>query len=242
MRVRITEGIVTSTTLLLIAVLLTIMIAGCGMTPLQTATAGPPTYADQLSNPNAAKMQAARWDGPGDNDNQCFFKPNGYHVIQKAIPYDSLSLHACHENSNPYGNATIVVNVTILTGHSGGLFLRFSKDSLGIYTGYLFEIDNNRNYKFSIFTGVNILNPLDPLIVLKDWTFSSALKFGFNVTNQLAVIINGNTFALYANDTCIATVTDPSNTYNSGDVAFFASTANVTTEVAFSNLKVYLSS
>jgi len=85
----------------------------------------------------------------------------------------------------------------------------------------------------------NLLSQSNPLTVLKDWTYSSALYPGYGVTNTLAVIINGNTFELYANDTHITTLTDPSNTHNYGDVGFFASAPDAATDVAFSNLKVW---
>jgi eukaryotic-like serine/threonine-protein kinase len=196
---------------------------------IATATGGTPSYADALNNPNAAKTQAAQWDGLNGNDSQCVFTSAGYHVKQNV---SSNNLHACHESAYQYGNAAIKVDVTILKGHSGGLFLRFNSGFVGNYNGYLFEVDSKGNYKFSIFAGS----------IIQNWTPSSALKTGYNVTNTLAVIMNGNSFAFYANGAYLTTLTDSGNQFTTGNVAFFASTANADTEVIFSNLGVYPSS
>ena len=196
---------------------------------IATATGGTPSYADALNNPNAAKTQAAQWDGLNGNDSQCVFASDGYHVKQSV---SSNNLHACHEAAYQYGNAAIKVDVTILKGHSGGLFLRFSSGFVGNYNGYLFEIDSRGHYKLSIFAGS----------IIQDWTVSPALKTGYNVTNTMAVIMNGNSFALYANGSYLTTLTDSANHFTSGNLAFFASAANADTEVVYSNLGVYPSS
>lgn len=193
---------------------------------IATATGGTPSYADALNNPNSAKTQSAQWDGLDGSDSQCVFNSNGYAVKQNV---SSNNLHACHEAAYQYGNATITVDVTLLKGHSGGLFFRFSSGAFGTYNGYLFEVDSKGNYKLSIFAGS----------IIQDWTPSSALKTGYNVTNTLAVIMKGSAFALYANGAYLTTLTDSSNAFASGNVAFFASAANTDTEVVFSNLGVY---
>ena len=193
---------------------------------IATATGGTPSYADALTNPFISKTQLAQWDGVNGGDSQCVFHSDGYHVKQNV---SSNNLHACHEAAYQYGNATIIADVTILKGHSGGMFLRFSSGTFGTYNGYLFEIDSKGNYKLSLFAGQ----------IIQDWTSSSALKTGYNVTNTLAVIMKDSTFALYANGAYLTTLTDSSNAFASGDVAFFASAANADTEVVFSNLGVY---
>ena len=193
---------------------------------IATATSGSPSYADALTNPYISKTQLAQWDGVNGGDSQCVFSSNGYAVKQNV---SSNNLHACHEAAYQYGNATIQVDVTIQKGHSGGLFFRFSTGTFGTYNGYLFEIDSNGNYKLSIFAGNTI----------QDWTPSPALKTGYNVTNTIAIIMKGSTFALYANGTYLTTLTDSSNAFSSGDVAFFASAASADTVVDFSNLGVY---
>lgn len=193
---------------------------------IATATGGTPTYQDALSNPNSAATQQAQWDGLDGSDSQCVFTANGYHVKQPAA---TNNLHACHEAAYQYGDATISVTVNLLKGHSCGLFYRFSPGPFGNYNGYLFEIDSKGDYKISDFAGS----------VLQQWTPSPALKTGYNVANTLGIIMQGNTFAFYANGQYLATVKDANNSHSSGNVALFASAAGGDTEAVFSNLGVY---
>ena len=195
--------------------------------PLATATSYTPDYADSLNNANNGDTLAAGWDGAGSKDMNCLFQADGYHVVQ----IDTQNRHACQETAYTYGSGTITVNVRLLRGFSAGLFLRFSKDFWGSYSGYVFEFDSLGNYEFSSFAGQT----------LQDWTHVPYLKEGFNVKNTLAVRMSGNTFRLYANGSYLTTVTDSSNQIDSGNLAFYASSSSDVTEAVFSNLKVYSS-
>ena len=190
-----------------------------------TATSGTPTYTDPLNDASNTKTVAVGWDGVDGKDSQCLFQQDGYHVVQTATS----NLHACQEPTYSYGDATISMSLTILSGHSGGIFLRFSKGFLGTYNGYMFEIDSGGDYKLSSFAGKT----------LQDWTPSPYLRVGYNVANKLAVIMSGNTFALYANGSYLTTLTDSSSQFASGNIALFASATDAATEVVFSNLNVY---
>jgi serine/threonine protein kinase len=192
---------------------------------LQTATAGQPVYSDKLNNVNNPATQAANWD----QDSHCAFQSDGYHVINGALD----ELHGCKEASYTYQNATIGVDVVINNGATGGLFFRIQVSSvLQVFSGYVFEIDTQGNYR--IYASHDFSNPLDP-VILQDWTQSSALKTG-NAKNRLEVIINGGIFLFYINGTFVAEVQN--STYSSaGLIAFLATGPNA--DVAYSNLKVY---
>lgn len=191
---------------------------------IQTATAGQPVYQDALNDANNAATQAASWDGLDGNDNHCLFSQDGYHVKQGTnFPH----LHGCHESANQYQDATISVDMSILKGHNGGLFFRTSTDLLNNYSGYLFEVDSQGNYKISAFNNT----------VLQDWTSSSALKTGFNVKNTLQVIMHGSTLLFYANSVFLVSLTD--TTYTTGEIGFLATSQNTSADVVYSNLKVY---
>jgi len=194
--------------------------------PLATVINGTPVYFDTLNDSSNSTTTAEQWDGADGSNSQCSFNSDGYHVIAP-----SLKLYACQESANQYGNATISVDVTFLRGGSGGIFLRFPGG--GSYNGYLFEIDSTGRFKFSYFGE-------DP--PMQDWTFSPALNRGYQVTNTIAVIMQENTFALYANGQYLTTVTDSNNTITSSAtdyLALFASAPDTSTEVVFSNLEVY---
>jgi eukaryotic-like serine/threonine-protein kinase len=192
--------------------------------PIQTATAGTPIYQDALNNANNANTANAGWD----QNSQCVFAPDGYHVIE------SSNLHGCKESANTYLNATITVDVRILSGQSGGLFFRISTvPVINYYAGYLFEIDSTGRYRISVSGNYSFGST-----PLQDWTTASALKQGNSVTNTLQVIAQDSNLMFYANGVFLAQLTD--TTYTSGVVAFLA-TSNGTkpADVVYSNLEVF---
>jgi serine/threonine protein kinase len=198
---------------------------------IQTATAGQATYQDALNNPNNPTTQDAEWDGTDGTDSHCRFQSDGYHVQQEL---GLVNFRGCHEAAYTYKNATISVDVNMLSGHSGGLFFRLSTDTLGNYDSYLFEIDSQGYYKISWTAGTTSINTLSG----HGWTATSALKPGNNVKNTLQVIMRKNTFLFYINGTFLTSATD--STYNSaGQVGFLATTQTSKADIVYSNLYVY---
>lgn len=191
---------------------------------IQTATAGAPAYQDALTNPNNPATQTATWD----TNDQCTFSKNGYHVLAGVFP----NLHGCRETGFTYLNAAISVHVTLLSGHSGGLFFRLSTDPLGDYDGYLFEIDPQGHYKISTINGGSVS-------ALQDWTFSSVLKQGYHVTNTLQVIMQNNEYLFYVNGDFLTALSD--STYvSAGDIGFVATTSGgASADVLYTDLSVY---
>jgi serine/threonine protein kinase len=195
---------------------------------IQTATAGTPAYQDALNNPKNPATRAALWDGLDGSSGQCVFGPSGYHVKGSV---NLVNFYGCHETGYSYQNAAVSVDVTILSGHSGGFFFRLSTDSLGFYDGYLFEVDSKGNYKISI-VGSDTVTPI------QDWRATSALKQGRGVQNTLQVIFSDNIYLFYANGVYLTTITD--STYMAvGDIGFLATTTNTSADILYSNLKVF---
>lgn len=193
---------------------------------IQTATAGQPVYQDQLNDPKNAATKSAQWD----QNSNCAFRSDGYHVTQTT---GLINLHGCRESANAFNNAAISVDMKILSGHSGGLFFRLSTDFLGNYSGYVFEVDSQGNYKLSTISS-GAVTPLAG----HDWTKTSALSQGLNVKNTLQVIMNGNTFLFYANGIFLAQVTD--TTFGAaGDIGFLATATTTNADIVYNNLAVY---
>ncbi len=144
---------------------------------IQTATAGTPEYTDPLNDANNGATQTAQWD----QNNTCAFQNDGYHVTASGglLPDTFVG---CHESQKQFQNFTVKVDVSILSGNTGGVFFRMGTNTLGAYMGYLFEIDSNGNYRVSRSAAFN--NGETPLI---NWDASSALNRG-NATNILEVI------------------------------------------------------
>jgi serine/threonine protein kinase len=194
---------------------------------IQTATAGKAAYHDPLNDANNPATQNAGWNGLDGNDSHCQFQSDGYHVSE------GVNLHGCGEQTT-YDNATITVNMDILSGDSGGLFFRVNTNVFGAYSGYLFQVNSQGQYKIWRSNNFNFGNDTQ---VLQDWTTSSALKTGYNVKNTLQVIMNGNTMSFYANGVYLTQVQD--STYTSGFVALGAFSSGDNTEVVYSNIKIY---
>ncbi len=194
--------------------------------PILTATSVQPTYQDALANANNPATQAANWD----QDSQCFFASDGYHIKQ---PASLAYFKGCREQSNTYLNQALTVNVDLLSGNSGGVFWRLSTNLIGNYDGYLFEVDSQGRYKISQEQGATITS-------LQDWTATAAIHAGYHTKNLLQLIARGDTFQFYANGHFLTQV---QNSYYSqiGSIGFLATSVagGSDAEVVYSNLKVY---
>jgi serine/threonine protein kinase len=199
--------------------------------PIATATSGTLAYQDVLNDANNPTTQNADWD----QSNQCFFASDGYHVTQ---PATFTYFHGCREQGYSFGNLALSVDVNMYSGHSGGVFFRVSANLIGNYDGYLFEVDNQGNYKISWEQGSTVT-------ALKDWSPTPLLHIGYHVTNFLQLIARNNTFMFYINGSFLTQVQDIDNHYPPSDqnegVGFLATSVagGSNAEVVYSNLKVY---
>ncbi|GAC1564825.1 MAG: hypothetical protein PVS3B3_38970 [Ktedonobacteraceae bacterium] len=202
---------------------------------IQTATTGPATYHDPMNDPNNPDTQQEQWDTTAN----CIFAANGYHIKKGTSILNEGQLQGCLEKGNRYGNMTVSIDMTIISGHSGGIFFRVNTKTLGAYAGYLFEVDNTGRYKISkssnFSTGTGD-------VTLQDWTPSSALKV--SAKNTLQFIARGNTFSFYANGIYLSTVQDQENTFTGGYIALLASTATggEDADIMYNNVSVYAAS
>ncbi len=192
--------------------------------PLQTATAGQPDYADALTDAANPATVTALWD----ENSQCSFASDGYHVLQSASGFKG-----CREQGKTYGNLALTVDVNIHSGHSGGIFFRLNTNLVSNYDGYLFEVDSQGNYKISYEQGTGINT-------LKDWSPTPLLKSGYNQTNLLQLIARGDTLTFYVNGKFLTQLQDSYDTGATPATIGFLATAEATdAEVVYSNLKVY---
>lgn len=191
--------------------------------PLQTATSGTPDYQSSLKNGNDS---TANWD----ENSQCVFAADGYHVLQ---PASGSYFKGCREQGKTYGDLELSVDVNILSGHSGGVFFRLGTNLIGNYDGYLYEIDDQGDYKISYEQGSGIN-------VLKDWSATPLLKSGDHQTNLLQLIARGSTLTFYANGKYLTQIQDSYDT-TANTIGFLAtaSQGGSDAEVVYSNLKVY---
>ncbi|MFL5663182.1 MAG: family 16 glycoside hydrolase, partial [Ktedonobacteraceae bacterium] len=185
-------------------------------------------YQDSLKNVNNPATQAEQWSGLDGSDRQCSFQTDGYHVTEGI---NLVNFHGCNETGKTYQNATLSVDIKLLSGHSGGLFFRLKTDAFNAFSGYLFEVDSKGNYKISVVTSGSAS-------ALQPWTSTTALKTGYKVTNTLQVIMQDNMFLYYINGIYLVKITD--TTYpKEGEIGFLATSSDTNADVVYTNMKVY---
>jgi serine/threonine protein kinase len=202
-------------------------IASATASVIQTAMAGPLIYGDPFSDPQDAN-QMSGWDS---KKNACTFQQDGYHVMVKSGA--ASGLQGCYQSGQQFQDSTIKVDMRIVSGQSGGLFLRANNQ--GVNSGYLFEVDSKGEYRLSSSSDFT-----QGRTTLQDWTASSALNKGFGMNNTLEVIVQGHTLKLYANGGFL-TVVQNATFPDAGYIGLQASTdnQNQSADVAYTNLKVY---
>ena len=191
-----------------------------------TATAAkdpyPPTngklaFDDPLSGP--FQWEAASFNSFGLT---CGPFTNGtYHVSESTIG----SVYTC-TNQAQFSNFAFEVQMTILHGDCGGILFRNNGTKY-----YLFQVCAYGAYELS----VGLDNTHFKALVNK---YSQAITSGYNQLNTIAVVADGNTLDLYVNHQKIASVSD--NTFTgTGFLGLAAGAYRATTEVAYSNAKVW---
>jgi hypothetical protein len=185
---------------------------------VQTATAGNVLYADPLNNSRSPATVQANWD----EGNNCAFRNDGYYTSS------SNALVTCMENGHSYGDATISVDMALLSGQLAGVAFRMSSVPLvGNYAGYLFEVDSQGNYTISC-SSITFGNT-----VLKEGSILHGFRTGYHVKNTLQIIMSGSSLSFYVNGVFLDQETD--TTFAAGTMGFLALSANV----AYSHLRVY---
>jgi serine/threonine protein kinase len=177
-----------------------------------------------LLDPLKDNSKGYSWDVNPTQYGTCNFSTEGYRVTPKDGFY-----HICAARSTSYSNFAYEVNLTIIKGDCGAIIFR--ADATRLYY-YYFLICQDGSYQFSLFTGGNGL----PAQTFRSGS-SSAIK-GLNQANLIAVVANGNTFDLYVNSQKIDSASD--GTYTVGQIGVAAQYNNNSTEVVFSDAKVWV--
>ena len=180
-------------------------------------------------DPLSDNSHGYNWTENSNNLGTCAFTGEAYHVI--AIPQPGTGPQpgkGCGPSSSNFSDFASQVQMTIVKGDGGGLFFR--DDGKG--NGYYFFIGQDGTYRYGIY------NNCDKCTFRTLGSSSStAINTGLNQSNLVAVVASGSTIYLYVNHQNIANVSDSG--YNEGRIGVFASVVNGSTEVVFSNAKVW---
>jgi hypothetical protein len=116
--------------------------------------------------------------------------------------------------------------MTLAQGDCGGLIFR-AVDNKNFY---VFNVCQSGQFNLVLF----VKNAVTGSTRLAN---SSFIHTGLNQVNMLAVVVQGNTFNLYANEQHIATVTD--GTFTHGAIGVLASDITSPTEAVYTNALVW---
>ena len=118
--------------------------------------------------------------------------------------------------------------MTIISGDCGGIAFRHNAEAK---SGYFFSVCQDGSYALGLYrdSGKN------PQTLAN--SSSTAIHTGYNQSNVIAVAANGSSIGLYVNDQQIGNVNDTA--YSSGVIALCANAPYGSTEVAYSNARLW---
>ncbi|HLZ55534.1 MAG TPA: protein kinase [Ktedonosporobacter sp.] len=180
------------------------------------ATSGTPALNDGLASQNGNSWYETTFAGGGS----CGFSGGAYHATMPQSGFVSV----CPAQATNFSNFAYQVKMTVVSGaqaDGGGLLFR-----------------SNGNVWYRLRVGVNgsydLVNQTVPLIPNAS---SGAINTGVNQTNVITIVAHNQSIYVYINGQYIATVND--STSLSGQIGVFAVGWTTSTDVAFSNAKVW---
>lgn len=166
------------------------------------------------------------WKAASGGGDICAFEKRTYHVAQHSGPNRTTR---CFAESGKLleTNFIYAVQVTLLSGNCGGLTFR---QNVAKSEGYDFRICSDGTVELR-------LNPGHGYTQLFSGSPTS-LHYGYDRSNTLAVVADGSRLSLYINKQKIASVSN--SLFERGSFGLFASDLTKSTEVTFSNAKIWL--
>lgn len=192
-------------------------------TPVPTATPGvtpAATSSTKLVLDDPLSSNQHNWD----ESTSCVFNADGtYHVLENRSNY----LFYCLAQDTNFSRFAYEVDMKILSGDAGGI--AFCADSAAP-SYYYFRVTANGQYalyRYSKHQSTTVVGDSN----------STAIRQGTNQTNTVGVVDFDGSIALYINGTKVVTTTDAN--FTQGKIGVVANDMGQTTEVSFSNVKVY---
>lgn len=184
-----------------------------------TATGGTPALSDSLANNSSSNWDVNQAQGGGG----CGFSGGAYHASLNNKGY----YFPCMANNTNFSNFAYQVQMNIVSGSAGGVIFRGNNNSSKFY---VLTVDTGGNYL--LFT----TSSTSQSSTLLSGTAPS-FKQNNGQTNLLTVIARGTSIYIYINKQYVGSVTD--STYSSGQIGVVVDAHNGSTNVAFSNARVW---
>ncbi len=184
-----------------------------------------------LNDPLNGDSSGHQWQvlNGGATGMSCLFVNGTYHVI------DTLhSKGACYAAATDFSNFTYQVQMMFVRAgqayDGGGLVIRSSGNNY-----YYFEIFESGRYEFVACAGNDCNHTL-----AQGLQGIPGFHVGLNQANTIAIVAGGNSFDLYVNGQHVAgPVSDSNSTSSHGMIGVYGEGSDATTEVAYSNAKVW---
>ena len=181
-----------------------------------------------LNDPLVDNSKGVNWDN--DQSTGCFFSGSAYHVIEAK----SGSYNTCAAIHSDYTDFTFETEMVIKSGGdgaAGGLLFRADENNIKFYR---LSIDNNGHY--FVLAIVDTTGASGNARKLTEGTASS-FTTGLGSTNTLAIVARGDQYSFYVNQQLVTSFTD--GTYSHGQIGFDADFGTSSTELVFTNIKVW---
>ncbi|MEO8971747.1 MAG: FHA domain-containing protein [Ktedonobacteraceae bacterium] len=169
---------------------------------------------------DASSVPTNKWD---ENSN-CQFRNGGYHVTEA----HRNTFLVCGAHATNFANFAYRVEATIAAGDCGGVAFRSDSQNQNLY---LYEVCQNGTFSLATYSGTSGQ-------YLIDHQSNAAIKRGTGQTNLIAVVANGSTINLYANNVLLGSQNDTK--FSFGQIGLYADDyTSATTDVQFNNARVW---
>ena len=196
-------------------------IANANATATAQTTSAYPPFTILALNDSLTTNSSSGWNSA----TQCQFTSTGYQISIAQAGFSE----ECFAGSTNFTNFAYQVTMTITKGDCGGLIFR--------------AVDNQNYYAFYVCQD----GRYNAVLVVKNANAGStkvassgAIHAGLNQSNTLAVVVQGNTYNLYANGQRIDTFTD--GTFTHGAIGVLAIDLTSPTVVNYANALVWTAS
>ena len=179
-----------------------------------------------LNDPLQDNNQNVGWmTGTNQNNATCAFGDGAYQASQ---PLDG-NFHACIALATDFSNFVFEVQMTIVSGYSGGIIFRANQANS---TFYYFRAGQDGSYDLRVYVDKLI----DHSHLLASGS-SPAIHAGYNQPNLIAVVARGGLLELYANQQPIITVND--STYSHGQIGIAAYNQGGLATAVYRNARIW---
>ncbi len=166
------------------------------------------------------------WDHVAQANTNCTFTGGAYHAQAKPGYFAP-----CYASATNFSDLLLQVQITIVSGHSGGIVLR--ADATNDYE-YQFRISTDGTYILNKYVVENGAPAVKPLLS----GTSPAIVKGTNQSNLVAVLAQGDAIAVYINKKYVDSTNDA--TYHQGQIGVYAdSDPSSVVDAAFNKLEVW---